>query len=241
VPKSSPTSHAYAIRVSSRARNVRLVVAPGTGLTVVIPQGFDPSAVPDIVARRSDWVLGHLERLRGLGLDAAQEPAAPPSAIELRALGQTLPVRYRAGGGRTVRVSGGGPGGVSVSGAIAERTLVEQGLRSWLRRTAGQALPAWLAGESARLGLPCGPVSVRLQRSRWGSCTAKGAISLNARLLFLPRELAGYVLVHELAHTAHLNHSPEYWRFLERLLPGARALDRGLRTARQYVPAWARG
>lgn len=236
--KSERFTPEYTLRVSGKARNVRLVVAPGTGLTVVVPKGFDPAEVPAIVARRADWVLGHLERLRGLGLDAPrQEP--PPAAIELRALGESLPVRYRTGPGKAVRVAGDGPGGVSVAGAIADRDLVARGLKTWLKRKAAQALPAWLGEESSRLGLPCGPVSVRLQRSRWGSCTAKGGISLNARLLFLPRELAGYVLVHELAHTVHLNHSPEYWRFLEGLLPGAKNLDRALRSARRYVPAWA--
>ncbi|MFP5239784.1 MAG: M48 family metallopeptidase [Acidobacteriota bacterium] len=229
--KSERFAPEYTLRVSGKARNVRLVVAPGTGLTVVVPKGFDPAEVPAIVARRADWVLGHLERLRGLGLDAPrQEP--PPALIELR---------YRTGPGKTVRVAGDGPGGVSVAGAIADRELVARGLKTWLKRKASQALPAWLSEESARLGLPCGPASVRLQRSRWGSCSAVGGISLNARLLFLPRELAGYVLVHELAHTVHLNHSPEYWRFLEGLLPGAKALDRALRSARRYVPAWANG
>jgi len=204
----------------------------------------------------------HLERANA----ARQAPAEPPAHVELRAVGRVLSVRYRSGSftaGRStqqrpgaslvdgaaarekdlggVRVREQGISTLEVAGNIACRDSVAQALRRWLVREGQRMLPPWLESEAVRLGLSYSGTSVRLQRTRWGSCSAKGLISLNARLLFLPQEVAGYVLAHELAHTVHLNHSGAYWRFLERLLPGASQLDRALREARHLVPAWARG
>lgn len=240
LPPLPPYSH----RVSHRAKRVRLVITPDTGLTVVTPPGFDPGLLAGIVMDRLEWVEHNLERANA----ARQAPAVPPARVELRAVGRVLSVRYRAGsftaqkqdlGG--VRVREQGLATLEVAGNIACRDSVTQALRRWLVREGQRVLPPWLESEAARLGLSYSGTSVRLQRTRWGSCSARGLISLNARLLFLPPEVAGYVLAHELAHTVHLNHSGAYWKFLERLLPGASQLDRELREARRLVPAWARG
>lgn len=250
----SPPLPPYSHRVSPRAKRVRLVITPDTGLTVVTPPGFDPGLLADIVLGRLEWVEHHLERVNA----ARQAPAGPPARVELRAVGRVLSVRYRVGSftaGRPsqdgaaaqkkdlggVRVREQGIATLEVAGNIACRDSVTLALRRWLVREGQRVLPPWLESEAARLGLSFSGTSVRLQRTRWGSCSAKGLISLNARLLFLPPEVAGYVLAHELAHTVHLNHSAAYWKFLERLLPGASQLDRALREARRLVPAWARG
>lgn len=214
---------------------MRLVISPRDGLTVVIPPGFDPSLTPSIVTERLEWVTHHLNRVAALREAAVR----PPERVELRAVGTALTVRYRPGRARSVTVRRGGPSSLDVTGAIKDRELVAKGLRAWLKAEAGRVLPGMLDALSAHLSLPHGGVTIRLQRTRWGSCSAKAMISLNATLLFLPRHLAEYVLVHELAHTMHLNHSARYWELLESLLPEARRLDRELRGARAFVPGWA--
>jgi len=243
----TPPLPAFALRVSARAKRVRLVITPEAGLTVVTPQGFDPGLVPGIVRERITWVNHHLGKAQAV----REEATLAPATVELRAVGSLLTVRYRArdcgtkgmrpttGGG--VRVRSEGFASLGVTGAIACRESVSEALRTWLKREAGRLLPPLLEAEAAVTDLRYSSVTIRLQRTRWGSCSAKGVISLNARLLFLPPELARYVLVHELAHTIHLNHSGKFWSFLESIRPGALELDRRLRTARRYVPAWARG
>jgi predicted metal-dependent hydrolase len=96
----------------------------------------------------------------------------------------------------------------------------------------------WLKRVSNETGLSYSSVAIRQQKTRWGSCSSRRLISLNARLLFLPADLVTYVLVHELCHTKHLNHSSRFWRLLESYLPDYRQLDRQLRMGDRYMPGW---
>ncbi len=228
---------AHTLTVSARARRVRLVITPATGLRVVVPKGFDRSLVPAILAERLPWIEHHLELARQA--QAGREAAlTPPETVELRAIGRVLRVRYLLTAAKGVSASGEGDM-LTVRGAISERDAVFRALRAWLVRRGKAVLPELLAAQGSRLGLPFTGVTIRLQRRRWGSYSARGGVSLNARLLFLPPEITRYVLIHELAHSRHLNHSDAYWKYLEGLCPGAAALDKALRRAGGHVPAWA--
>jgi hypothetical protein len=111
-------------------------------------------------------------------------------------------------------------------------------LRRWLMRRAQRTLPEWLEEVSQEAGLPFASVSIRGQRSRWGSCSADGDISLNYQLLFLPRHLARHVLIHELCHTVELNHSPRFWRTVARHEPDVARLRAEMRRSWSHVPDW---
>ena len=80
-----------------------------------------------------------------------------------------------------------------------------------LRRKAKSVLPARLAQSAALHGFKYSAVKIRKSKTRWGSCSTKGTISLSFYLLLLPENLIDYVLLHELCHTVHLNHSPAFW------------------------------
>ena len=127
------------------------------------------------------------------------------------------------------------------------KTLVMRGATNdvlqpyWLTillRLSGRRLILWLKRISDEIGLSYSAVSIRQQQTRWGSCSSRRLISLNARLLFLPPELVTYVLVHELCHTKLLNHSSRFWRLVESYLPDYRQIDRQLRNGSRWMPGW---
>jgi len=101
-------------------------------------------------------------------------------------------------------------------------------------------LPVRLAKLSTVHGLDWKKYRVGNQKSRWGSCSNAGTISLNWRLILLPYELGNYVLCHELAHLKHMNHSVAFWDFLESLVPGAKKMDVELRELSRTVMGLAR-
>jgi len=90
-------------------------------------------------------------------------------------------------------------------------------------------LPPLLFGLAAAHGLQVSRVSIRNQRTRWGSCGRDGHISLNWRLVLMPDWVRDYVLVHELMHLRRLDHSPKYWTLVEKACPVFREARRWLR------------
>ena len=79
---------------------------------------------------------------------------------------------------------------------------------------------------------------IRRQRSRWGSCSVRGTISLNVCLLFQRPEVVDYLIVHELTHVRHMNHSARFWQAVEQHCPDWRMLDRELVEGWRHVPRW---
>jgi predicted metal-dependent hydrolase len=99
-----------------------------------------------------------------------------------------------------------------------------------LRERARRELPPQLLALAARHGLEVRRVSIRNQRSRWGSCSPRGHISLNFRLLLMPDFVREYILVHELMHMRQANHSIRFWRLVEAACPRFREAERWLKT-----------
>lgn len=106
---------------------------------------------------------------------------------------------------------------VEVSGP--DRAERGKALARWYRRTARELLGSALAADAERLGLHPQRLAIRDQRTRWGSCSTRGTVSLNWRLVMVPPPVARYVIVHELCHLEHPNHSPAFWRALAAALP----------------------
>ena len=107
----------------------------------------------------------------------------------------------------------------------------EEQLLSLLRSLAKDWLPPRVHDLAEYAGEEAEKVRVGDQKSRWGSCSSKGTISLNWRLLLLRIDLQDYVIFHELAHLRHMNHSPAFWAHLETLQSNARIRDREINKA----------
>ena len=230
----------YTLRVSERARFVRLYVSPAKGLEVVVPRGFDCRHLPDVLDRKSAWIARALERVRPQREELlASTEWRLPERIHFRAVDLEWEVRSKWTAARRLSINYHRPGQMEIQGPVDNAALARNLLGRFLVVQAENYLPPLLRAISRSSGLPYRRVSIRRQRARWGSCSAQAAISLNAALLFLPYHLTRYVLVHELCHTVHLNHSERFWALVGRHYPNYRAAEKELRAARDYVPRWA--
>ncbi len=195
--------------------------------------------VMQLVASKSDWIAERLSQLDAVRHLMGHTTPARPQAIELPALAESWRVEYRATRSRTVGARTACPGRIVVAGSIDDVVACQAALRRWLARRAKDALAPWLANVAQQIGLRFTDLSVKNQRTRWGSCTLQNRVSLNCKLLFLPREQARYVMVHELCHTLEHNHSNRFWAHLRMFEPKADALHRKLGDAWKLVPTWA--
>lgn len=230
---------AYTVCESPRAKQVRLKVSLRKGLEVIIPKGFDPNRVPDILHSKRPWLQKALQQIeQQRQVLHAEFPEPLPDRIALLAIGQTWWVEYCQTSAAGVTVSELAGSCLRLSGAVEPVELCQAALRRWLAHKAQQALIPWLRQVSQSTQLSFVKTSVRGQKTCWGSCSQQQTISLNYKLLFLPQHLVHYVFVHELCHTIHLNHSPQFWALVCDKQPNGRQLDAELRGAWRYVPVW---
>ncbi|NTV02845.1 MAG: M48 family metallopeptidase [Chlorobiaceae bacterium] len=229
----------YTLRVSPRARYARLKISPHEGLIVVIPQHFDKKRVPGLVESRREWIIkvqGSFDLRRLDGVSDTGE--ALPSRIELNGIGETWRVTYRSEARARISVREASEDELLVVGPVHDEASCRLALESWLKRRADLKLVTQLGRIASAHGFSYSSVSVRKQRSRWGSCSSKGRISLNLKLLFLPPLLVRYIMVHELCHTRHMNHSRRFWSEVAGVDPDYAAHDREMKHAWRFVPGW---
>lgn len=231
---STDRSESWAVRVSARARRLSVRVYPGGRVEVVVPPGASPVTVQRFVGTHRRWILERVDELSTTDVSGL----APPRELELRAIQRRFPIEYHQGPFGAPRIVMGSNGGLRVTGDVASAKRVAQALRRWLMDFAQESLATELARVAEETGFRYRRVQIRRQRTRWGSCSISGTISLNVCLLFLRPEVVRYLLVHELCHTRHMNHSPAYWALLAEHEPDFRQLDRELLRGWRHVPAW---
>lgn len=223
------SSDPFAVRVSPRARRLTARVHIGGRVEIVVPVGVNAHAVRDFVQRFTPWIDRKVAAMQSLAA-----PAEPmPRSIEFGATGEQFAVEWQRGANRRLR---------QASGRILVQSSDERGaralLRGWLKRAAYERLAPRLLQLAEELDCSVARVSIRCQRTRWGSCSTRGTVSLNCSLVFLRLEVVRYLFVHELAHTKHMNHSAEFWNLVERIEPDYRRLDRDLLAGWRTVPGW---
>ncbi|MFN7141135.1 MAG: M48 family metallopeptidase [Limisphaerales bacterium] len=231
----------YQVRISPRARHVYLRISMEKGLEVVVPRGYSVSGIPSIVAKKQRWIertLARLEKRRQA--QPVVEEKKLPEQINLPAIGESWRVEYVCAKSGSVRATEVEHGVLRLTGEVHHLNTCARVLQKWLIKRASQVLPGWLRQVSEEVNLPFAKVAIRLQRSRWGSCSHARTISLNAKLLFLAPAVVRYLFLHELCHTVHMNHSQRYWNLVEAKAPGYREQDGALRTAMSLVPWWAK-
>jgi hypothetical protein len=106
---------------------------------------------------------------------------------------------------------------------------LKPGIQKHLRKLAQQELPVKVMELAALHGIEVSRVSVRNQKSRWGSCSRSGTISLNWRLIQTPDFVRDYIILHEIAHRRQMNHSDMFWQEVERLCPDYLTAERWLK------------
>lgn len=111
-------------------------------------------------------------------------------------------------------------------------------IKLWLRQKAWLCLPQHLSELSKAHQLPFSGLSIRTQKTRWGSCNTHKKINLNSKLLFLPKRLVDYVIIHELCHTKFLDHSNNFWNLVEDHMPHYKKLVREIKEEYKFVPDW---
>ncbi len=202
-----------------RARRYILRVRPDGTLRVTVPRGGSRREAEHFVERHEKWIARERGRVR-------VETAAPEwqDGSTLLLDGELLRISVESRGDiwRVVY----GERSVVVRDLADVRAAIERDLRELARAVLVPRLTELAAAQRLQVGA----VTIRNQRSRWGSCARNGNITLNFRLVQMPAHVRDYVLLHELMHIRQQNHSRRFWRLVEAVCPGFRDAERWLRT-----------
>jgi predicted metal-dependent hydrolase len=205
---------------SAQARRYRLTLRRDGQAVAVIPSRGSEREAQRFVAQNREW----LERAR-------QRQAQRPRAAEVWTIGthvlwrgELQPIRLATAGERPQ---------VALAADVFRVPRAEGDLRPTLEahfaRRARVELPARTWELAAETGMDVKHVTIRNQRSRWGSCSAGGTVSLNWRLVQTPDAVRDYIIYHELMHLREMNHSARFWARVEEVCPGWRDAERWLK------------
>jgi len=205
---------------SDRAMRYRIFVDRQGRPRVTIPRRGTRREAEQFAQRQSRWLAEQLRRFAA----RARADTAWRAGTEILFRGSAVPLVVEADSGKPVLRLG-----AAVQFALASETEAAGDLRpvveGYLRAMAESELPARVTALAALHGSVVRKVSIRNQRSRWGSCSRRGAISLNWRLVQAPPEVLDYVIVHELMHLREMNHSARFWALVESACPEFRTSE----------------
>ena len=195
-----------AIRVNPRARRLLLRMDAATRrFDLVLPRGLPPATALKVLEAQRGWIAARLDAL----------PPAVPFAEDALVPVLGAPNRIRRADNPTAPMVAIADGEIRVRGGpepIARR------VRDYLARLAARELARRARLHAAAIGVKVTRITVRDTKSRWGSCSASGSLSFSWRLIMAPEPVLDYVVAHEVAHLAEMNHGPRFWKLVRAMV-----------------------
>jgi predicted metal-dependent hydrolase len=215
---------------NSKSRSLRLSITAKGEIRVSIPVWTPYQAGVDFAKSKAGWITLHKPK------------SAPPMGHGYH-IGKSHVLKFEAGSvdkptarlaGNSIRITR--PYNMTISHPDVQKVASKACIRA-LRSEAEDLLPKRIAEIAHSLGFEYGSVSVKQLKGRWGSCDTHKDIVFNLFLMQLPWELIDYVIIHELTHTKHLNHSDEFWAEFMRHEPKAKVLRKRVRSYQPVLMA----
>jgi predicted metal-dependent hydrolase len=214
--KIGTTIISYSIRRSHRAKYVSLSIG-ADGVQIVAPFPIDDSVIISLVEKKQKWILNRFEsyRQRLRKIPAERDFV---SGEKLLFMGNNYPLKVleHKGGWTNVNLTD-GQFLVDINADIPiekRREEIQGKLEQWYIRSAKELIAERLELFSKKIGVKVNAVRFKNQKTRWGSCSQKGNLNFNWKLVMAPTFIVDYVVVHELCHLKQMNHSPEFWQLV---------------------------
>ena len=220
------------LRHSGRARHLSISVRPFAGVRVSIPIGMSYNSAIRLVTEKKLWIKQHLDKMKEFEKQQTLFDENSGYCTKHHKLHLSKADRKNI----SVRIS---KGKINViyptelkSDSKEIQTAIRKGIERALKSEAKQYLPEKVNKLAEKFEFTYNKLTLKNIKSRWGSCSRKNNINLSIHLMRLPDHLIDYVILHELAHTVHHNHSKRFWAFLDKITDGAKSLDKELRKYR---------
>lgn len=211
----------YSLSESSKTKHIRLVIDMN-GLRVVKPSKARMEDVESFIKAKSGWIYKHHMRFSSIAVDKSCRKWENGETLLLTGESYDVYVEYVKGCGITVMFNGKGFC-IEVGEDIPQdekKALIEEKIKAWYKKAAYGVIKGRLEHFCKITGLKFNVFRIKDQKTRWGSCSRKGNLNFNWRLVMAPLWVVDYVIVHELCHLEFLNHSKDFWDMVGSFMPG---------------------
>lgn len=212
-------------RISTKSRSIRIEVTSASAVQLVIPRFVSRQTAREFLRSRDSWIRQKIAEMRLRESQAAESAPSPqlrwdgsdilPLRNQLLPL-KLVPAQLKA---PMLRYEDGGLSVFCPPAWLGQHERLGRLLRDALKKEALSDARLMLRQEAAKLGVSFEGPRIADQKTLWGSCAPSGLISLSWRLILAPAEVFRYVVVHELCHRVHLDHSDRFWALVERQMP----------------------
>jgi predicted metal-dependent hydrolase len=212
----------YSLIYSNKARNLRIQIKIKGEIEVILPPGFQVADAESVMQQKHSWIKKRLELIKrtenrfyllGHEIKVTQNYDLFIKRHKISIKDHHLKI-------------------ISPSGAIEDTVTI---YNAWLRKLAKKSLMARVHTIADNLNFEIGRISIRGQKTRWGSCSKTGNLSFNYNLLKFRKEVVDYVIIHELCHLKQMNHSEKFWKLVAGFSPNYKKLRKELRDSPRPV------
>lgn len=227
------TNAQFRVRRSRRARHLSIQIHPPGFVEIVVPLRMPVKEVESFIAEKAKWIRKTRESMANGHVSPG---TTPPDLLRLDSIDREWKIEYIDRADYRYKILE-QPDRLQVVGP-ADANEKRKALLHWLKRKAKAVFVPQIQGLADETGLQPAKIQIRAQRSRWGSCSSSRTVSLNLCLLFQDPVLVRYLLIHELCHLRHMNHSARFWSLVDRFAPGGKNLDDRLAEGWKNIPGW---
>lgn len=212
----SNQSVSYTLKHSQNAKYLRLQIKNSGGLEVILPQGYRLSDAENFIKKKADWINKHLGKKKLFD----NRYFLLGDEIKIEQTFDLFVKRHKVSFVNDV---------LSFTSPAGSVETKEELYEDWLKKTARKSLIERVQTTAEKFNFRIGRISIRSQKTRWGSCTSKGNLSFNYNLLRFRKEVIDYVIIHELCHLKEMNHSEKFWKLVEEYRPDYKKLRKELK------------
>ncbi len=226
----------YSVRISNRAKFMRLVISRDRGLEIVTPKKISPSKAKRLLKDHSVWILGKIKIIYEIAEYNQFRPIVEGNRILF--LGKKWSLRCDESLN---------PKGIffenkaiylnftSLNQLDNPQAIIRNLLTGWYKNQAKEIIHHRVEYYSEKIGVQFNKITIKNQKTRWGSCSSLKNLNFNWRLIMAPPEVLDYIIIHELAHLKELNHSPEFWELVQSVCPNYRHHESWLKNYSQLL------
>jgi predicted metal-dependent hydrolase len=205
----------YTLRISNKAKYLRLQINNSNELEVILPKRYGQKKAEDFILQKKKWILKHLSEKQNNSFFFFGK--AIEVLIHYDFFVEKPQINYS-----NKKLTASIPSGYSFT--------QDEIYNLWLRHKAKAYIPKRVQELSKNTGFNYKKVTIRSQKTRWGSCSANGKLSFNYRLIKFRERVVDYVIVHELCHLKELNHTKKFWKLVERFCSDYKNLKKELKS-----------